>query len=1028
MGRLPLYDKGKPLIRVDSSGDHDSEDEVASVDNDMTKFLASKDVSYGTNSLLKQWKEPYGNGEYDYDPYNNDMQHFVMEIASQAQHPDESKKQSPQKSNLASGLNLEKLLIPLEEIKLATKNFDPENKIYKRVEFGVVYIGELSKRWKNRKAAFKCFIEDRGCSLYTLRQVKKGFLNELKFISSFNHERIIPFIGYCDEGDNMIIVYDYSENGSLHDYLNHQDKKSCLTWAQRLQICIDVAKGLDYLHSGLGERGKVIHGSVTDSKILLDDHLKGKICGFEFSALIPGNELRVYKPIEGKHSYIDPVYFATGFLKAQSDVYSFGALLFQIMNRPGSISDGWTTKAEGGHVIDPLTGDKISGRSFYMIKELAHNCITYSIKDRPTIDTIIKTVEEALYINDTTSITKESSEYQNPRNLIIPYEEIIQATRNVRVHPQDSQETIHIVPWKNRTAIINIYALDDHFETEFDIISRFHHPNIVSFIGYRRNTLVYEHPFNGRLVDHLQDPHKRHHLTWEQRLKICIGAARALKYLHSGLWEENRVVHRHFRSEIIFLDENMEAKICEFGKATLVPKNQSQVRVNLAKKGVDKDYEDPIYLETEIVNFEMDVYSFGVVMFEVLGGLKASERCNLIKRVYRDYDDGLEKLIDPCIKDQIDVRSLHTFAQAAYRCLSFNLNERPSMNRIIKRIEEALYFQNYRSASTSTSTTTIRSQQYQKLEDLIIPLNEINLATGNFNENSKIGKGGFGVVYKGKLSKRWPDLQVAIKRLNKTSHQAKTDFQNELELISRFHHQNIIHFIGYCEEGDEMLLVYEYAINGSLEDHLENPSKIGCLTWAQRLKICLGAAKGLDYLHTGLGEDYRVIHRDVKSGNILLDENLEAKICDFGFSKPDSAKTLQQSKLYTKVAGTKFYLDPIYHESGILRTESDVYSFGVVMLEMLSGMPAWRVKSFGHDKPQPLINLVRRYYDYGKDLLIDPQIKAQIDKSSFHTFIEIAYRCISFNSKERPAMETIADKIEEALDFQVKKDVSSNGD
>ena len=293
------------------------------------------------------------------------------------------------------------------------------------------------------------------------------------------------------------------------------------------------------------------------------------------------------------------------------------------------------------------------------------------------------------------------------------------------------------------------------------------------------------------------------------------------------------------------------------------------------------------------------------------------------------------------------------------------------------------------------------------------------MATSGFSKNYRIGDGGFGVVYKGRLSEHWQNHEVAIKRLDKTGHQGKTEFLNELRLIYRLHHQNIIPFIGYCDEGDELILVCEYANNGSLDHHLQDPNKRRQLTWAKRLNICLGAAKGLDYLHSGLGEDNRVIHRDVKSGNILLDDNLEAKICDFGLSKSDSANNQQQTTLYTNAAGTNYYMDPIYHGSGVLRTESDVYSFGVVMFELLSGMPAWYRRSFGHDKPQPLMSLVRRYYGYRKDLLIDPQIKDQIDNSSFHTFIEIAYQCISFNSKERPSMETIIDKIEEALDFQV---------
>nr|GEV23929.1 protein kinase, ATP binding site-containing protein [Tanacetum cinerariifolium] len=670
--------------------------------------------------------------------------------------------------------------------------------------------------------------------------------------------------------------------------------------------------------------------------------------------------------------------------------------------------------------------------------------------------------------NQETVSTKLSGECRNPRKTIIPLKEIKLATRNFS---EESRIGYRIEGatyigqlsdrWQNRMAMIQTYNLEHEdfpkydgrqskFLQELDIISRIHHDNIIPYIGHcnedNEMIIVYEHAINGSLRDHLQDPDKLRCLEWEQRLKICLGAARGLKYLHSGFWEENRVVHRYVRSQFILLDENMEAKISEFALSKLVSRSKPQTSSDWKTGSPEydcKDYEkymDPIYKESYIVNTEIDVYSFGVVMFEILSGLMASERTsfkdddanandndkeerNLIKWVHRYYgDDELDKLLDPNIKDQIHGRSLHIIAETAYKCLSYNVKERPSMNRIIKRIEEALYIQNH---GATELTTTIQSHKYKKLNDLLTSLKEIDMATSNFSENFRIGNGGFGVVYKGQLSKQWPDHEVAIKRLNKTGHHVKTEFLNELNMISRFHHQNIIRFIGYCNEGDEMIFVYEYAVNGSLESHLENLNKIRCLTWMKRLKICLGAAKGLDYLHSGLGEDNRVIHRDVKSGNILLDDNLEAKICDFGFSKSDSTKNLQQSQLYTKVAGTNYYTDPIYHESGILRTESDVYSFGVVMFEMLSGMLAWYRRKIGDGKPQPLINLVRQYYDYGKELLIDPQIKDQIDNSSFQTFIDIAYQCISFNSKKRPTMEMVIDKIEEALDFQVKMEVSS---
>ncbi|GJU96191.1 protein kinase, ATP binding site-containing protein [Tanacetum coccineum] len=592
--------------------------------------------------------------------------------------------------------------------------------------------------------------------------------------------------------------------------------------------------------------------------------------------------------------------------------------------------------------------------------------------------------------------------------------------------------------------ISNAFALKRQmFSNELEIVSRFHHENIISCLGYcdqnYRKILIYEHAINGSLRDHLQDQDKLRCIPWEQRLKICLGAARGLKYLHSGLWDENRsVVHRHVRSEYILLDENMEAKISGFGLSIFVPRNKPQVSNN-NWEGVDsdiiKDYKafmDPIYEQSYIVNTEVDVYSFGLVMFEILSGTPLrttdiyGEKPDLIRRVHRHYGDNkMYKLIDPKIGDRIDGRALQTFAETAYKCLSYNIKERPSMNRIVKRIEESLYIQNH---GATYFTTTTHSHQFQKLEDLRIPLDDIKLATRDFSKNYEIGKGGFGVVYKGRLSESWTKHEAAFKRLNKTSDKEKTGFLMEVKLISMFHHQNIIRLIGYCDDGGEMILVSEYAINGSLDDHLEDPKKRRILTWNKRLKICLGAAKGLDYLHSGLGEGNKVIHRDVKSGNILLDDNLEAKICDFGLSKSGLTYDHQHSKHYTGVAGTNYYMDPIYHESGILRTESDVYSFGVVMFEMLSGMPAYQLRKIGDDERRPLINLVRRYYDYGKELLIDHQIKDQIDKSSFQTFIETAYQCISFNSKERPTMETIADKIEEALDFQVKKDVSGNGD
>ncbi|GKC12298.1 protein kinase, ATP binding site-containing protein [Tanacetum coccineum] len=312
------------------------------------------------------------------------------------------------------------------------------------------------------------------------------------------------------------------------------------------------------------------------------------------------------------------------------------------------------------------------------------------------------------------------------------------------------------------------------------------------------------------------------------------------------------------------------------------------------------------------------------------------------------------------------------------------------------------------------------TKRFRKLEDSFIPLKDINMAIGVKGPETQIGDGGFGVVYKGQPSERWQNRTVAIKCLRPESYQGEYEFRNELNMIFSFNHENIIPYIGYCDEGNEKIIVYEFASNGSLDCHINDKNRRRCLTWEHRLKICLGAARGLDYLHSGLGEDNKVIHRDVKSGNILLDHNLVAKVCDFGLSKSGLVNQLQ-TQVFTNAAGTNFYMDPVYHESGVLRKESDVYSFGVVMFELLSGMLAYNRRRLEDGKPKPLINLVRRYYDYKPEMLIDPLIRDEIDSRSFDTYSKAAFQCISFNSKDRPTMEMIVDRIEEALEFHVSK-------
>ncbi|XP_023772817.1 cysteine-rich receptor-like protein kinase 43 [Lactuca sativa] len=585
--------------------------------------------------------------------------------------------------------------------------------------------------------------------------------------------------------------------------------------------------------------------------------------------------------------------------------------------------------------------------------------------------------------------------------------------------------------WQNQTAAVKrfiqgVHKVKEEFNNELEVVSRLHHENIIGFIGYNDQynsmMLVYEYAVNRSLYDHLVDPMKRIWLTWGIRLNICIDAAKGLNYLHSGLGKNKRVIHRSVNPTHILLGEYMVAKISGFRLSQSGPRNKvDDTPVETTVDLGDKYYLDPIYNESRIPTTKSDVYSFGVLLIEMVTGKLAKDTITgfgppqtLIDWIRSNYDDGLDKIVDYHIKDQIKIDSFHEFKELAYGCISLNSNDRPTMHQVMKRLQEA---QNIQIHGPTFTKITKRSHKYEQLESWLIPLKEIKLATGNFNPITQIGEGGFGNVYKAQLSERWENCTVAIKRLDPKSHQGKKEFLTEIKLISSFHHQNIIPFVGYCDEEKEMIIVYEYANNGSLDHHLHDPIKRGLITWSQRLKICLGAANGLEYLHSGQGDFTRVIHRDIKCGNILLDENMHAKICDFGLSK-EGPRNQQHTQIYTKASGTNFYLDPLYQESGILRKESDVYSFGVVLFEILSGRPAYKPTKFVDGNPQFLINLVRRYYNDEPEKLIDPAIKNQVDSRCFNMFKDLAYQCISLESEERPTMETIIDTLEDAIDFQ----------
>ncbi|KAI3744822.1 hypothetical protein L1987_57915 [Smallanthus sonchifolius] len=288
-------------------------------------------------------------------------------------------------------------------------------------------------------------------------------------------------------------------------------------------------------------------------------------------------------------------------------------------------------------------------------------------------------------------------------------------------------------------------------------------------------------------------------------------------------------------------------------------------------------------------------------------------------------------------------------------------------------------------------------------ESLKIPFRDIKKATNNFK--NEIGKGGYGPVYRGELTLSGKPIIAAVKQLQKdsVSGQGHKEFLMEIQLLSLYKHQNVVSLLGFCEEGNDRFLIYEHAEHGSLDKHLQ-PTKTCSFTWKERINICIDAAHGLDHLHNHVAEHERIIHRDIKSGNILLDHNWKAMISDFGLSKIGRANE-SITYLITNACGTQGYCDPEYFKTGILTKESDVYSFGVVLYEVLCGRLCHvNVKSLT------------------ENLVIDPALNNYLNSNSMNKFLEIASQCVLDDRKQRPSMGVVLEELEKALEFLEPKE------
>ncbi|XP_047337258.1 receptor-like protein kinase FERONIA [Impatiens glandulifera] len=609
---------------------------------------------------------------------------------------------------------------------------------------------------------------------------------------------------------------------------------------------------------------------------------------------------------------------------------------------------------------------------------------------------------------------------------------------------------------------------EKEFRSEIDILSKLRHKHLVSLIGYcnkgREMILVYEYMEHGTLADHLYKKNRDASsngevpppLSWEQRLNVCLGAARGLDYLHTN--SDQDTIHRDVKSENILLDRDWVAKIADFGICKVGTAIDTPTHISTDVKGTI-GYLDPQYFLTRRLTKKSD---FGVVLWEALCGRPAvdtrldGEQCSLVLWVQNCFKVGIvDSIIDSSLREQIPTPSLKLYLDLANLCLHNQAIERPTMAEVTHGLESVLAAASAISQGSISSTSSgplqlddNKMQQKKKmtkhgnffqrsfqslvrridirlrkssentsvmeleprLENALLPFRRFSLAevrTATHNFSNVIGRSCFGKCYQGMID--YGTTLVAIKEK-----EIRLLWVNEILIMSRInHHRNMVNLIGYCNEEGRMLVVLEYMSNGSLSDHIHDKKK-NRLPWKRRLEICIGVAQGLRHLHSEMSHE-RVIHRDVKPGNILLDSSWVAKVSDFELA---SAALGSSTHVTTALRGTIGYVDPNYLTTGHLTLKSDVYSFGVVLLEILCAR-----------KPHDLFHLENEdvfLVDYISNIIQENRIDDAMDQclvgkiapECLIQYLRIAMNCVNGREIYRPSMEAVVSGLSNVLELQ----------
>ncbi|KAL9298274.1 hypothetical protein ACSQ67_024170 [Phaseolus vulgaris] len=900
--------------------------------------------------------------------------------------------------------------IPLIAVLHSTNNFSEAFKLGEG-GFGPVYKGILPD---GRQIAVKRLSKFSG-------QGSQEFKNEVMFIAKLQHRNLVRLLGCCLEENEKILVYEYMCNSSLDFHLFGDDeKRKQLDWRLRLSIINGIARGILYLHED--SRLKVIHRDLKASNVLLDDEMNPKISDFGLArAFEIGQNQANTKRVVGTYGYMAPEYAMEGLFSVKSDVFSFGVLVLKSFVEERTVDSieqnmvkAWSIWCAGKclELMDPALIKSFIASEVVKCFHIGLLCVQQDAADRPTMSTVVlmlgsesmalpKPNHPAFSVGKLTS--KEASASRSSMNLSI--NDVTVSTDLARVIV-----SFLFLLFTTTRAQAPIYMYN--FCENSTSVSPSYKANVDTLLSWVTTDSDQSDGYNYTTVNNNNDDDAvyglyscRYDITG-YFCRFCITTAaselsrRCPNTVRAIIWYDICIIR--------YSNQSFN------GKVSLTPTWNITGPKKIKDSAEAKKVEDS--MESLITKVTINTKKFWAV--DEFDWVDNEKRYGWVQC---DRDIPSDECGE-CLHALLDIFPLCCSTNAQWAVFG------PSCGM---RMDDEKFYQSSGNGGASKTRKLIISSSVlgsvallcfsvycfwyrkrvrkdkmtfdeEKLNgDLpTIPLIAVLHSTNNFSEESILGEGGFGSVYKGIL----PDgRQIAVKRLSQFSGQGSQEFKNEVMFIAKLQHRNLVRLLGCCLEENEKILVYEYMCNASLDFYLfGDDEKRKQLDWGLRLSIINGIARGILYLH----EDSRlkVIHRDLKASNVLLDDEMNPKISDFGLAR---AFEIGENQAKTKrVVGTYGYMAPEYAMEGLFSVKSDVFSFGVLVLEIICG----RKNSGFHraEHGQSLLLYAWSIWCAGKCLeLMDPALIKSFIASEVVKCLHIGLLCVQQDAADRPTMSTV---------------------